>query len=480
MKILVAGNVDEVVDPVAENKLVRKIDMYIMPFLCITYLITYIDKATLGYAAVFDLPKDLHLHGTQYSWLSSIFYFGFLIFEYPTNFFMQKLSVSKWLAVNIFLWGGITMAQGGVNHFEPFMALRFIMGMLESCATPATILLIGMWYKIEEQPIRIGIWAMFLGISNAFGGLLAFGIGHIQGSFASWRYQFIIVGAVSSVWAIVVFFGLAENAASARWLSPEQRILAVQRLRVNNTGIKNKEIKRYQIVEALLDPKTWFFFFFGVSTQVVNGAASNFGSLIIKGFGFTTLKTTLLQIPYGFLILVANISAMYIQRWLPGQRRCIVAIVYVLVSLVGIIGVYTIPRHNHWALLVCYWLTGTYTVSYSMALSLITANIGGYTKRSTVTAIFFISYCTGNIVGPFAFKPSEAPKYQSGIIAILVAYCVEIALFALFAVYVAMMNRKKQSIFEELGPDADNEQARTIASFNDLTDKENVFFRYTY
>lgn len=67
------------IDPRAERRLVRKIDMMIIPFICVTYLVTYIDKATLGYAAVFKLQTDLHLHGTQYSWLGSLFYFGYLI-----------------------------------------------------------------------------------------------------------------------------------------------------------------------------------------------------------------------------------------------------------------------------------------------------------------------------------------------------------------------------------------------------------------
>lgn len=67
------------IDPTAERRVIRKIDVMVMPFICITYLVTYLDKATLGYAAVFDLQKDLGLHGTQYSWLGSIFYFGYLI-----------------------------------------------------------------------------------------------------------------------------------------------------------------------------------------------------------------------------------------------------------------------------------------------------------------------------------------------------------------------------------------------------------------
>jgi hypothetical protein len=70
---------NEEIDPHAERRLVRKIDWMINPFICVTYLVTYIDKATLGYAAVFNLQTDLHLHGTEYSWLGSLFYFGYLV-----------------------------------------------------------------------------------------------------------------------------------------------------------------------------------------------------------------------------------------------------------------------------------------------------------------------------------------------------------------------------------------------------------------
>jgi len=128
---------------------------------------------------------------------------------------MQKVSVSKWLAGNIIIWGGVTMALGGCPTFPSFAALRFVLGALESCSTPAYLLITAMWYKIEEQPIRIGYWSTFLGLANAFGGLLAFGIGHIHGSLQSWRYQFIIIGAISMAWGMFMFFTLSENAVSA-------------------------------------------------------------------------------------------------------------------------------------------------------------------------------------------------------------------------------------------------------------------------
>ncbi|GAT31020.1 MFS allantoate transporter [Aspergillus luchuensis] len=473
-------------DPILLRRVIRKVDWMVIPFICITYLITYIDKAMMGYAAVFGLKEDLHLKGTEYSWLGmgsrlpydntltltgSMFYFGYLAFEYPSVFAMQKLSVSKWLSVNIFIWGGVTMALAACTHFQPFLGLRFVLGALESCSTPAYLLITATWYTIEEQPIRIGWWSTFLGIANAFGGLLAFAIGHIQGNLASWQYQFIIIGAISSVWGIFMFFTLADGPSTARWLNAQEKYVAIHRLGPVHSGTRVSEIKRYQMWEALTDPKTWFFFLCGVCTQVVNGAASNFGSLIIEGFGYSNLVTTLFQIPYGMVILVSNVSAMYIQRWLPGQKRCIVGAIYVCPALAGAVGIHTISRDHQIALLVCYWLTSTYTASFAMIMSLITANTGGTTKRSVVNAIFFISYCVGNIVGPFAFKSDEAPQYTSGIIAMLVAYCVEIFLLLGFAVYAAYLNRTKDGITTTSGQtDTDVDQ----------TDRENVHFRYSY
>jgi hypothetical protein len=156
------------------------------------------------------------------------------------------------------------------------------------------------------------------------------------------------------------FARLSTHLEPRRWLSDKEKRLAVERLRENHTGLKNTKIKTEQLVEMALDPKTWFFILFGLSTQVVNGAVSNFGSLIVQGFGFSSLNTTLLQVPYGFIILFSNLSAMYLQKWLPGQKRCAVAVLYVLPALAGTVGIHVLPRSNRGGLLTCYYVSDRY------------------------------------------------------------------------------------------------------------------------
>lgn len=98
-----------------EKKLVRKIDSMILPYLAVCYAFFYIDKTTLSYAAIFGIREDLDLHGDRYNWLSSVFYFGFLVWAFPTNFLMQRLPVGKYLGANIFLWGVFLMLQAAAK-----------------------------------------------------------------------------------------------------------------------------------------------------------------------------------------------------------------------------------------------------------------------------------------------------------------------------------------------------------------------------
>jgi hypothetical protein len=115
-----------------------------------------------------------------------------------------------------------------------------------------------------------------------------------------------------------------------------------------------------------------------------------------------------------------------------------------------------------------------------MCMSLITANTAGSTKRTTVNALFFISYCVGNIIGPFAFKSSEAPTYPSGIVAIMVAYCVEIVVLIGFALHLAACNKRKAAGLIESGMINASEDEKALMAFKDLTDMENPFFKYAF
>jgi len=158
------------------------------------------------------------------------------------------------------------------------------------------MLITSMWYSRKDQPIKIGLWYTANGLGIAGGGLLGYGIGHIKGALPSWRYEFLIVGALCCIWGIVMFIMLPDSPVTAPMLSQRERKMAVERLRENQTGVENKHLKRYQVKEAFMDYKLYLFFLLGVVGNIPNGGISNFGTIIIRGFGFSTLVTTLMQV----------------------------------------------------------------------------------------------------------------------------------------------------------------------------------------
>lgn len=188
---------DESVDQAEEKRLVRKLDMRILPLLGICYFFYYVDKTTLcvlflslafsvphitgtnsylftprSYAAIFGLKDGLRLQGEEYSWLSSCFYFGWLIWAIPSNLIMQRCPPAYYLAFNILMWGVLLMAQAAANSFAALLALRVLSGAFEAIADPAFMLITSMYYTRAEQPSRIAAWYIWNGIGVAGGGLI--------------------------------------------------------------------------------------------------------------------------------------------------------------------------------------------------------------------------------------------------------------------------------------------------------------------
>jgi hypothetical protein len=131
------------------------------------------------------------------------------------------------------------------------------------------------------------IWSYFLEF------LLTFSSGQINGPLAAWRYQFMIIGSITSVWGIVVYFVLPDSPLTAYFLTQEQKIVAVERMRFEQIGIENKTVKKEQIKEAFTDPKTWFYVAAAFLTNFTNGLVTGFGSIVVKSFGVCCPITTM-------------------------------------------------------------------------------------------------------------------------------------------------------------------------------------------
>lgn len=108
------GPLQQPVDPIRNRRLVRRIDLHIMPLICIVYFLQYIDKVSISYASVTGLRESAHLHGNQFNWVASIFFFGQLAFEFPTIRLLQLFPLAKYVSINVTIWGGVLAALAGL------------------------------------------------------------------------------------------------------------------------------------------------------------------------------------------------------------------------------------------------------------------------------------------------------------------------------------------------------------------------------
>ena len=224
------------------------------------------------------LLKDAHIDTNQYANLSWVFYLAFLIFEIPHAYLMQRFPVAKYLGTMVCCWGTIVACSSACNTYQSLVAVRFLLGVFESAISPSLILVTSMWYKRQEQPRRVGFWYIGVGTAVMVGSVMSFGFQHYHSKrFTSWQIMFLVIGLITVFVGAIVILLLPDNPMSSR-LSHSEKVMAVERLRENNTGIENKHFKFYQVRECLTDPQVWLLFFIITSASIPNGAVSSFQS----------------------------------------------------------------------------------------------------------------------------------------------------------------------------------------------------------
>ncbi|KEF57192.1 uncharacterized protein A1O9_07382 [Exophiala aquamarina CBS 119918] len=452
-----------------EKRLVRKVDWMIMPLLSAVYLMQFIDKNLINFANIMGLGKDTHTSPAQFSHLALSFWVSYLAFEPLSGYLLQKLPVAKYLGFNVVLWGICVTFNCVCKNYASLVALRVLLGVFESCVSPAMILVTCMWYKRREQPLRVGIWCGTVGLGIIIGALCSFGFQHYVGrSFKSWQIMFLLFGLVTIVLGLLVVVFLPDNPMSSK-LSDQEKVLAIERLRGDTTGVENKNFKPSQMFEALKDPHTWLICVITTAINIPNAAVSTFQAGIILSLGFTPKEAALLNIPSGVIGIIAMLSACYISYRYSNRS-------FVIVSLLvpGIIGASLmafLPISSKIGRLFGTYLTNTIPSSTPLIYSWVAANVAGHTKKVTMNALLLMAFCLGNILGPLTF--TNPPDYISAKITIIAVLGLAILLiFVLASIYHRENSRRAER--GDLG------QGMCDSSFLDLTDRQNKEFKVRY
>ncbi|CAK7227581.1 hypothetical protein SBRCBS47491_006619 [Sporothrix bragantina] len=460
----------DAIDPALHKRVLRKLDMRLVPLLCICYMLQFLDKSSLSYAALLSIQKDLGLVGQQYSWASSIFYFGYLIMSYPTSYLIVKFPIGKYVSATVIIWSAIIMLHAACSNFGGIATVRFFLGVAEAAVAPSFSILIGTFYKREEQALRQCFWFVGNALAGVCGGLISYGVAHITSGFAPWKILFLLFGGCTIVWGCVMLFFLPSAPATSSFLTEEEREVAVARLQTSTSVSVVHEYKLGQVREALLDPQTWLLVVYTFAINIPNGGLVSFGSLIVSGFGFSLYRTLILQIPVAcsqvFWILLGAAITTFLKR-----SRLATMVFMVAFSVIGTVMMFAIDPVHKEARLAGFCLTVAYVANLPLSLALVTSNVAGYTKKTVILAMVFVSYCIGNIAGPQFFKSSQAPGYRSGLIAGVCGFGVSLLCLVLLMVYYLWQNKQRDAE----GTLAAGEEEILV---DDQTDQQHRGFRY--
>ncbi|KAJ7224133.1 major facilitator superfamily domain-containing protein [Mycena pura] len=386
-------NADVDTSGVDEKKLLRKLDLALIPWLSFLYLLSFLDRT------------NLHMTDTQYLIALTVFFFSYAIFEVPSNVFLKRLRPSIWLSLLMLLWGVMMTVQGLVHNFGGLVGMRWMLGTFEAGLFPGVNYYLSCWYKRSE----FGATAT---VSGAFGGLLAAAISNMEGigGKPAWAWIFILEGLVTVVAGAASFWIIQDFPDTAKFLTEAERTVVIRRLQADDQYSAGGEALRWKYIwKSLIDWKTWVGMAVYTGADMPLYAFALFLPTIISQVWFDATPANLLTVPVYFwaccITCLVNFSA---DRW---GRRGLLNIVFLCIGGAGYI-ILIASRNPALSYFATFMATcGIYPV---IRFAWMSNNVEGSYKRS-VSLAMVISF--GNINGAVSsnvYRNKDKPWYRLG------------------------------------------------------------------
>ncbi|KAJ0299788.1 hypothetical protein COL516b_008905 [Colletotrichum fioriniae] len=405
----------ELADRIAEQKIVRKLDMHIVPLVMLLYLFSFLDRVNIGNARLYNLERDLNLQGNQFQVAVSILFVTYIIFEVPSNLILKLLTPRRWIAFITVSWGIIATLTGLVNSYGALIACRLLLGVVEAGLFPGLNVYLTFFYSKHELALRVGYLFVSAAIAGGLGGLLAYGIGHMEGvaGLSGWRWIMIIEGLPTVVLGVVTYFALPNDAGSAYFLSEEEKAVLVRRRgrEYGNTS-SAQEFSRGDMVKAFMDWKVWVFCVaqFGADTMLYG--FSTFLPTIINSLGtWTAAQVQLLTVPCYFLGAAVYMTMAFLSD--RTQKRGLFCAIFGSISVIGY-GVLISPTSNGVHYFGCFLVAAGLYVVVGLPLAWLPNNSPRYGKRTTASGMqLTIGNCSG-VMSSFIYQAVDKPRYIRG------------------------------------------------------------------
>lgn len=281
-----------------ESRTVGKASRRLVPFLVLCFLVAYLDRVNVGFAAL-TMNRDLGLSASAFGFGAGVFFLTYSIFEVPSNLFLERVGARRWIARIMFTWGLLSGAMAFVQGETSFYAVRMLLGIAEAGFFPGIIFFLTLWFPAVYRARIIGLFLAAVPLATVIGAPISgvlLGLDGVMG-LRGWQWLFVLEAAPALLLSGVVLLYLTDRPAEATWLAADEREWLVSRLRQEQ--LRREAVRHYNVVQALRNPKVLLLcaVYFGAVAN--NYGLSFFLPQIVKGFGGSNVQAGIVTaIPY--------------------------------------------------------------------------------------------------------------------------------------------------------------------------------------
>jgi sugar phosphate permease len=246
----------EQLQQVDAKKLYSKISRRLIPYIFLLYIFAYLDRVNVGFAAV-EFKRDLHLSASVYGLGGGIYFIGQLMFDLPSNLFLQKVGPRLWIARIMISWGIIATCMIFVRGEYSFYGMRLLLGISEAGFFPGMILYLTYWFPSQERARAVAKFMTATSLAGVVGAELSRVLMQLEGKFGlhGWQWLFLVEGIPSILLGISVLFLLKDHPDDAGWLTPaERQWLDAELDRDRDEGGANQQ---HHLKDAFRNPMVW-------------------------------------------------------------------------------------------------------------------------------------------------------------------------------------------------------------------------------
>ncbi len=288
----------------------RRVSLRIVPFIMLLYFVAFIDRVNVGFGAL-TMNKDLDFSPTVFGFGAGIFFWGYFLFEVPSNVILEKVGARLWIARVMITWGLASGAMAFVQGQTSFYVVRFLLGAAEAGFFPGIILYLSYWFPTRRRAAVTALFMAAAPLSTIFGSPLSAALLELDGlaGFKGWQWLFILELAPAILLGFVVLGFMTDRPEKAKWLADDERAWLVNTMNAEQAG--KAATAGHSVWRGLTDPRVLALslVYFGTSAGLYTLGV--WAPQIIKDFGLTNMQVGVLNaIPPTVAVI-----AMYLWSW---------------------------------------------------------------------------------------------------------------------------------------------------------------------